>query len=70
MKVETKPTRSGNGLAVKVDGRAVAWIDAHGNATVGRKYRAELGDKPVPDDVRAAIDKARARAKRAAGKAA
>lgn len=63
MKVTTATTRSGNGFVVKVDGKSAAWIDARGNTTVGRVYRAALGNKPVPDQVRAAIERARKKAR-------
>jgi hypothetical protein len=59
VKVTTKPTQSGEGFVIRVDGKAAAWVSASGGSTIGRKYRAELGDEPVPDDVRAAIERAR-----------
>lgn len=63
MKVTTVPTRSGTGLVVKVDGKPAAWIDARGNATVGRTYRASLDGGEVPERVRAAIERARKKAR-------
>lgn len=63
-KVTTTATRSGNGFVVKVDGKSAAWVTSGGGFTIGRAYRASLGDKPVPDDVRAAIDRARKRLKK------
>lgn len=65
VKVTTKPTRSGTGFVVQVDGQSAAWISGNGGFTIGRKYRAGLGDKPVPEQVQAAIEKARAKVRRA-----
>jgi hypothetical protein len=63
VKVTTQPTRSGEGFVIRVDGKAAAWVSGSGGSTIGRAYRAALGDKPVPDQVRAAIDRARKKAR-------
>jgi hypothetical protein len=68
MKVTTKPTRSGSGFVIQVDGKSAAWVDADGGSTIGRKYRQSLGSKPVPDEVAAAIERAQKKVR--AGKAA
>lgn len=62
MKVTTSQTRTGSGYVVRIDGKAAAWIGP-GGATIGRAYRAALGGKPVPDQVRAAIERARKKAR-------
>ncbi len=67
-KVTTHPTRGGGGFVIRVDGKAAAWVSPKGTATVGRAYRAGLGDEDVPAAVRDAIAKAQKRAKAAAAK--